>query len=119
MSKIVRLERRARSSKVVIYNGIVYLGGNTAEDRTLDIQGQTAQVLASIDRRLRDAGTDKSRLLTAQIWLKEVHRDWKGMNEVWDAWTDPENAPTRATGQVELAHPDILVEIVVTAAAGE
>jgi len=118
MSDIVRLDRSARSSKVVIYNGVVYLGGATAADRSENIQGQTRQVLEMIEQRLKDAGTDKSRLLTAQIWLKDVHRDFKGLNEVWNSWTAPDNAPTRATGQSELAHPDILVEIIVTAAVG-
>ena len=67
-------------------------------------------------KRLAEVGTDKSRLLTAQIWVKDIKSDFAGMNEVWDAWVTPSKAPTRATAQCELATPDILVEIIVTAA---
>lgn len=116
MSQIVRAEVSARASRVVTYNGMVFLGGQTAEDRTQDIQGQTRQVLAKIDRFLAQAGTDKSRLLTAQIWLKDIARDFAGMNEVWDAWTAPDCPPARATAQAEMAKPEILVEIIVSAA---
>ncbi|UYQ72277.1 RidA family protein [Pelagibacterium flavum] len=88
----------------------------TAGDRTQDISGQTAQVLAKIDHYLEQAGIDKTHLLTAQIWLKDIKRDFSGMNAVWNAWTAPGAAPTRATAQCEMAAPDILVEIIVTAA---
>ena len=91
-------------------------GQATAGDRTLDIRGQTRDVLARIDGRLAEAGTDKSRLLTAQIWIRNIKDDFAGMNEVWDAWTAPGNAPTRATAECNLASPDVLVEIIVTAA---
>jgi enamine deaminase RidA (YjgF/YER057c/UK114 family) len=74
------------------------------------------QVLAAIDAGLAKAGTDKSYLLTAQIWLKDIGRDFEPMNELWDEWTTPGAPPTRATAQCELAEADILVEIVVTAA---
>ena len=116
MSDIIRIGTDSRSSRVVIFNGIVHVTGLTAKDRTRDIQGQTAEVLALIDDYLAQAGTDKSRLLTAQIWLKDIARDFKPMNEVWTAWTAPDAAPTRASAQCEMAAPDILVEIIVTAA---
>lgn len=117
MTDIVRLETDARRSRAVIYNGIVFVGGMAADDRTQDIKGQTEQALARVEKYLADAGSDKSRLLSAQIWLKDIARDFDGMNQVWNAWTAPNAAPTRATAQCEMGAPDVLVEIIVTAAA--
>jgi len=116
MADIKRIDTSARLTRVVIHNGIAYLAGATATNRKQDIRGQTRDVLAQIDARLAQAGTDKTRLLTAQIWVKNIKDDFTGMNEVWDAWTAPGNAPTRATAECNLAAPDILVEIIVTAA---
>ena len=116
MSEIVRIDASPRFSRAVVYNGIVFVGGQTADDRRLDIRGQTEQSLAKVDKYLADAGTDKSRLLSAQIWLKDIARDFAGMNEIWDAWTAPGAAPARATAQCEMGAPDVLVEIIVTAA---
>jgi len=118
MTEIRRIATDTRRSRAVVYNGMVFVGGQTADDRSGDIGDQTRQTLAKIDKFLAQAGTDKSRLLTAQIWLKNLDRDFEGMNEVWDAWTAPNAASTRATAQCELGHPDILVEIIVTAATG-
>ncbi|AJF00389.1 RidA family protein [Pandoraea apista] len=117
MSDIQRHHTNARMSRVVVHNGTVYIGGQTADDRTQDITGQTQQVLAKIDGYLKDAGIDKSRLLSAQVWLKDIESDFAGMNAVWDAWTSPGNTPTRATVESRLAAPDLLVEIAVIAAA--
>ena len=119
MSEIVRIEANKRGSRAVVCNRTVYLTGMTAEDRGQDIHGQTRQVLARIDKYLTKAGTDKSRLLTAQIWLKNIARDFAEMNEIWDAWTAPDAAPARATAQCELAAPELLIEIIVTAALPE
>src|ERR1700722_3247080 len=116
MSNIVRIATDTRRSRAVVYNGIVFVGGQTADDRSQDIQGQTKQTLAKIEKFLADAGTDKSRLLSAQIWLKNIAKDFAGMNEIWDAWTAPNAAPTRATAQCEMGSPNVLVEIIVTAA---
>lgn len=116
MSAIKRIATDTRRSRAVAYNGMVFVGGQAADDRTQDIVGQTRQSLAKVEKFLADAGTDKSNLLTAQIWLKNISRDFAGMNEVWDAWTAPGNAPTRATAQCEMGAPDVLVEIIVTAA---
>lgn len=116
MSSVTRIETAQRLSRAVIHNGMVYLAGVTADECGEDIKGQTKQVLAKIDRYLAKAGTDKGHLLTAQIWLKDIARDFQGMNDVWDIWTAQNSAPTRATAQCEMAEPDILVEIVVTAA---
>jgi enamine deaminase RidA (YjgF/YER057c/UK114 family) len=116
MKEIIRLDKNARGSRIVIYSGVAYLGGTTADDPTLDIAGQTDQVLQKIDSLLENAGTDKSRLLSAQIWLKEIGRDFAGMNEVWDAWLPETGGPTRATCQASMASPGKLIEIIVTAA---
>ncbi|MFJ2993676.1 RidA family protein [Pandoraea sp. NPDC087047] len=116
-SDIQRHHTNARMSRVVVHNGTVYIGGQTADDRTQDITGQTQQVLAKLDGYLKDAGIDKSRLLSAQVWLKDIESDFAGMNAVWDAWTSPGNTPTRATVESRLAAPDLLVEIAVIAAA--
>lgn len=114
--EIKRIATDNRRSRAVVYNNMVFVGGQTADDRSQDIRGQTAQTLAKIEKFLAEAGTDKSRLLTAQIWIKDLERDFAGMNEVWDAWTAPNAAPTRATAQCEMGAQDILVEIIVTAA---
>lgn len=113
-SSIKRLHTGARMSEAVIANGFVFLAGQVSDDDTLDITGQTQRVLASIDRLLADAGTDKSRLLSAQIFLVDL-ADFAAMNAVWEKWVSPGNTPTRATVQANLARPGWKVEIVVTA----
>lgn len=115
-NEIRRIATDPRRSRAVVYNGMVFVGGQTADDRSQDIAGQTRQVLAKIEKFLADAGTDKSRLLTTQIWLKDISRDFSGMNEVWNSWTAPDAAPTRATAQCQMASPEVLVEMIVTAA---
>ena len=117
MGDIKRIEPDPRRSRAVVYNGLVFIGGQTCDDRSQDIKGQTRQTLEKIEQFLARAGTDKSRVLTAQIWIKDLARDFAGMNEIWDAWTAPAAAPTRATAQCEMGAPDVLVEIIVTAAA--
>ena len=116
MNQITRIATDRRGSRAVVYNGIVFLSGATADDRSQDIRGQAQQVLAKIDKFLSMAGTSKSRLLTAQIWMKDIKNDFAGMNEIWDAWTALDAAPTRATAQCDMGLPEILVEIIVTAA---
>jgi enamine deaminase RidA (YjgF/YER057c/UK114 family) len=116
MRNIVRIEPGPRYSRAVIFNGMLFVAGQTADDLSQDIRGQTKETLAKIDAILAAAGADKSRLLTCQIWLKNISEDFNGMNEVWDMWTAPSEVPTRATAQCEMAEPGILVEIIVTAA---
>ncbi|MDM0123376.1 RidA family protein [Variovorax arabinosiphilus] len=111
---IVRLDQNARRSRAVIAGGMVYLAGQVADDKTLDIGGQTRQVLQKIDDLLAQAGTTRDRLVTAQIWLASMS-DFAGLNAVWDAWVVPGETPTRCCGKVELADPDFRVEIVATA----
>ena len=117
MSSIERKHGGPRMSETVIYNGIVYLAGQVANDKGAPIQEQVRQVLANIDTLLAEAGSSKSRLLSAQIWLKDI-ADFPLMNEIWDKWVDPKNTPARATGQVTLADPGFKVEIIVVAAQG-
>ena len=102
-------------SQAVIHGDRVYLAGITAQDKSQDVAGQTKQILAIIDGLLAQASTDKSNLLTANIWLKDIN-DWARMNEVWSAWVVPGRAPARATVEANMAKPDILVEIMIQAA---
>ncbi len=113
MSTITRLETGARMSNAVIHNGIVYLAGVVGEPRG-NVTSQTREVLAEIDRLLALAGSDKTRILRAQIWLADM-ATFDDMNAVWDAWVPAGNAPARATGEAKLATPDYLVEIIITA----
>lgn len=117
MSEIKRIETNQRMSRVVSYGGLVFVGGQVANDRSADIRGQTSQVLAKVDGWLEKAGIDKTRILNAQIWVKDIENDFAGMNEVWDAWTPEGEAPARATVQALLGTPDTLVEIAIVAAA--
>lgn len=104
-----------RLSEMAVYNGTVYLAGQVPDDASQDIRGQTAQVLAMVDRLLAEAGTDRARILMAQIYLADL-ADYDGMNEVWDDWVPPGDAPPRATVQAKLANAGWRIEIVITAA---
>jgi enamine deaminase RidA (YjgF/YER057c/UK114 family) len=115
MSDIQRFDVGARLSDMAVHNGVAYLAGQVPADATQDAQGQTAQVLAAIDALLARAGTDKSRILMAQIFLADL-ADFPGMNAAWDAWVAAGNAPPRATVEARLAKPEWKVEIVVKAA---
>ncbi len=114
MSKIVRTGPGPILSKAVEFHGFVYLQGCTAADPGKDITGQTEQTLALIDELLETHGTDKTRLLQAQIWLKDI-RDRDAMNKVWTAWLPEGGAPARACVEANMADPRLLVEIMVTA----
>jgi enamine deaminase RidA (YjgF/YER057c/UK114 family) len=110
-----RLHVAARYSEAAIFNGVVYLAGMVPECEATDIRSQTADVLAQIDTRLAEAGSNKSLILRAQIFLADIH-DISAMNEVWDAWVVPSTAPPRATVQAALSDPSWRIEIIVTAA---
>jgi len=112
---IKRYDVGTRLSKMVTHNGIAYLAGLTADDTSADVKGQTAQILAKIDHYLAQAGTSKSNLLTAQIWLPDIST-FNEMNAAWEAWIDPKNPPARATVESRLAGAQYTVEIMVTAA---
>jgi len=115
MATIQRLHPAARFSEAAIHDGTVYLAGQVADDATQDIVGQTRQVLAAIDRLLAEAGSDKTRILRAQVFLADI-ADYAGMNAAWDAWVPAGHAPPRATVEARLARPEWRVEVVVTAA---
>ena len=102
-------------SKVVEANGFVITSGIVVENINQDVAGQTREIVAEIDRLLALCGTDKTKAVSAQIWLSDIRlRD--AMNEVWNAWTGGENLPGRACIEAKLADPAILVEIAVVAA---
>jgi enamine deaminase RidA (YjgF/YER057c/UK114 family) len=113
---IKRIEAGSRMSQAVIHGDTVYLAGQVAQKSPGKPVGeQTQEILGSIDRLLGEAGTDKSKILSAQIWLADLSK-FNEMNEVWDAWLSPGNAPARATVEAKLAAPDFTVEIMVVAA---
>ncbi len=113
MSRIIRTEPSAILSKAVEYHGFVYTQGMVTRDPSLDISGQVKDVLAQIDAVLEAHGTDNTRILQAQIWLKDI-KDRDALNAVWSAWLPEGQAPARAVVQAELANPRWLVEIMVT-----
>jgi enamine deaminase RidA (YjgF/YER057c/UK114 family) len=113
--EIQRMHVGARLSEAAIFNGAVYLAGMVPECEATDIRSQTVDVLQQIDLRLAEAGSDKTRILRTQIYLKHI-ADIAAMNEVWDAWVVAGSAPPRATVQAALANPVYLIEVVVTAA---
>ena len=112
---IERHEVGPRMSQCVIHNDTVYLAGQVDGEAAPTAKEQTAHILARIDQLLEMAGTDKSKLLSATIWLSDM-RFFPELNEVWDAWVSPGNTPTRACVEASLAAPKYLVEIRVTAA---
>ena len=112
---ITRLHVGKRLSEVAIHNGTVYLAGQIAEDTSLDIVGQTEEVLGHVDRLLNESGSDKSCILSCQIYIADMAH-FPGMNSVWDEWVAGGHTPPRATVEAKLANPACLVEIVVVAA---
>lgn len=110
-----RLHQNQRRSRAIIVNNMVYLSGQYADNTDVGIKGQTEQILHKIDALLAEAGTDRSKLVQATIWLKTMN-DYDGFNEVWDAWVIPDHMPTRACGEVRMADDDMLVEIIAVAA---
>lgn len=112
---ITHLDSGEILSQAVVHGGTVYLCGLTATDRSLDVAGQTREVLAKIDDRLAKCGTDKSQIVAATIYLTEIGLK-PAMNEVWKDWLGGLERPTRTClGGVEL-EKDVVVEITVTAA---
>ena len=112
---IKRIETNKRMSKVVIHNNVAHLSGLVGDELYASTTDQTKQILLQVDNYLAQAGTDKSKLLTAQIWLDDI-RKFDEMNAVWNAWLSPGNAPTRACVESKMANPGYYVEILVTAA---
>jgi enamine deaminase RidA (YjgF/YER057c/UK114 family) len=113
--KIERIDPGPRMSEAVVHGDRIHLSGMIPEDSALDIAGQVRQALAEIDALLARAGTTRSNILTATIWLADIG-DFAAMNAVWDAWVVPGQAPARATVQAALNDPKLKVEIMVVAA---
>jgi len=105
-----------RLSQIVVHNGTVYLAGQVGDDMAAGIEQQTRETLNNIERLLDLAGTDKSRILSVTIYLKDIDADFAGMNSVWDKWLNRGLAPARATVESKLCEPEILVEMTVVAA---
>lgn len=110
------MESGARMSQAVVANGFVFLAGQVAPNPVADVQVQTQQVLAEIDRLLAAAGSSKQRILTANVYLSDI-ATFAQMNKAWDAWVAADAKPARATIEARLAAPEYLVEIQVTALA--
>jgi enamine deaminase RidA (YjgF/YER057c/UK114 family) len=120
MTEIERIHTSARMSKIVRHGGLVYLCGQTASGGAHaggDISAQTREVLLRIDALLAEAGSDRGRLLSTTIYLRDIG-DFAAMNEVWEQWVRPGTAPARTTVEARLASASLLVEMTVVAAAG-
>ena len=109
------LNPEARYSDAAVYGGVVYLAGQVPTDITADMAGQTQQVLDQIDALLIEAGTDRGRILMAQVIVKDI-AEVPAMNQVWEAWFEGVTAPPRATFQAPLVNPGWKIEVIVTAA---
>ena len=112
MAKILRTEPNAIMSRAVEYHGFVFTQGMVARDLSQDVAGQTRDILEQLDALLEQHGTDSTRILQAQIWLKHIG-DRGALNEVWQGWVPTGEAPARACVQAEMADPRMLVEIML------
>ena len=113
---IRRIDAGERMSQIVVHGNTVYTAGQVARDVPgASVTDQTINILAAIDRLLSEAGTDKSKLISATIWISDMST-FNEMNTVWDAWVSPGNTPARACVEATLATPDFAVEIAVIAA---
>ena len=111
---IQRFNTNTRMSQMVIHNETIYLAGQVGAPEE-DVAQQTRTMLANVDRLLVEAGSDKTKILQATIWLANMD-DFAEMNEVWDSWVPEGHAPGRACGEAKLATPDYKVEIIIIAA---
>lgn len=114
---IERLHAGPRMSQAVIHGDTIYLAGQVGDNKEDDVTAQTQQVLAKIDKLLAECGSDKSKVLSALVWVSDMAL-FADMNSVWDAWVAPGNPPARACTEAALASPEWKVEIMVTAAKG-
>ena len=112
---IERLEKNNRLAEIVISNGHIYLAGQLADDISLDITSQTLQTFANIDKYLKKAGSSKSDILSATIYLKDIHQDYKIFNQQWDKWIDPNHPPARTCVEAKMYDPNVLVELTIIA----
>lgn len=112
---IRRINPGPRMSAAVVHGDLVFLAGQVADDTTVGVRGQTEQILATIDALLAEAGSDKTKILSANIYLADIST-FAEMNAAWDSWVPAGNTPARATVEAKLATPDYKVEIMLTAA---
>ena len=112
---IKRHQPGASLSRIVEYGNLVFVAGTTADNRSASCKAQTEEILKKIDSALAAAGTDKSKILSANVWVNDI-REKDQMDAAWQAWVDPNNKPVRACVEAGLATPDTRVEIMVTAA---
>jgi enamine deaminase RidA (YjgF/YER057c/UK114 family) len=112
---IVRIDPEQRFASAVVYGGLVFLSGHVAQNADAGVREQTAEILAAIDAHLAEAGTDKSNLLSVQVFMADISH-FDEMNAAWDAWVDKANLPTRATVEAKLASHIYKVEIAGIAA---
>ena len=112
---IKRVEPGKRFCAAVVHGDTVYVAGTVAPDPSADVTGQTKQILERIDKVLAAAGSSKSKVLSANVYMTDISK-WEDMNKAWDAWVDPNNMPVRATVECKLANPRYLVEIMMIAA---
>lgn len=113
--EILRYDANSRRSRAAVVGDMIFFAGQVGDDFSGDVAQQTLEALERIERILIELGSDKSRMVSATIWLSDM-ADFDAMNAVWDAWIDKANPPTRACGQVVMADPRILVEIIPIAA---
>ena len=114
-STVTRIDPGPRLSEASVFDGRIHCSGMIPEDTTADIAGQVRQALAEIEALLARGGSDKTKILSATIWLADIN-DFAAMNAVWDAWVVPGQTPARATVQARLNDPKMKVEIMVVAA---
>jgi len=115
MSDVRRIDPGPRLSEASVHGSRMHLSGMIPEDTSLDVTGQVKQALAEIDALLKRGGSDKTRILSAVIWLSDI-ADFGAMNAVWDTWVVPGQTPARATVQARLNDPKMRIEIMVVAA---
>ena len=104
----------SRMSKIVEHNGVIYFAGIVPTDKTVDVKGQTKEVLNIAKDLFEQANTDNENILRAEIYLKNIDRDFSDFNEIWDAWVSKENPPARACVEASMSTPETLVEIIFT-----
>jgi enamine deaminase RidA (YjgF/YER057c/UK114 family) len=112
---IQRIDPGTRFAEVVVHGDTIYLAGHTSSNADADVYEQTRDILAQIDAHLAAAGSDKSKLLMANVWLVDIGT-FAEMNRAWDEWLDRDNMPARATVEARLATPAYKVEIAAIAA---
>ena len=113
---IIRKQVNERMSRIVEHNGTVYFAGIVSDDKTLDIKGQALRALEIAQNRFEEAGITKDDLLRAEIFVKDISRDFADFNSIWDDWVSKENPPARACVESNMASKETLVEIIFTGA---